>query len=90
MTDPDSGGKPTGRLLWAVILILLLVLVIGWFANPFGKVEQGQQAGPQQMSTDWAEEPTGEAVDVTLPKTEITNAPAEPAAGASPAVGPTG
>jgi len=78
-------------LLWAVILILLLVLVIGWFADPFGKeVEQGATTEPTQTSTDWAEQPTDAAVDVTLPDTTMTNAPAEPAGEASPAASPAG
>ena len=88
MTDPE--GKSSGKSLWIVILILLLVLVIGWFSNPLGKVEEAPPAQPAAPSTDWAEEPETPGVDVNLPETPMTNAPPAPASEPAPAQPPAG
>lgn len=90
MMDPDIKGKSPSRLLWIIILILLFVLVVGWFVSPMGKVEQAPPPAPATQPTDWAEEPESPGVDVTLPQTPLTNAPAEPASEAAPAESPTG
>lgn len=85
------GGQSSSRMFWIIVLILLLVLVIGWLVSPMGKVETVQQAGePAAQESDWAEEPTGPAVDVTLPEAPMTNAPAAPDGEPAPTAEPTG
>jgi len=75
MTEPVSERPPAKRWFWKICLILAVVAAILWFAVSLetGKKEPAGQ--PVARSTDWAPEPTGPVVPVTLPKTPMTNTP---------------
>jgi len=79
VSDPVSDVRPARKWLWVIVLILLFVLVIGWFANPLGTgtiVEPAVvPAEPVAPSTDLTPAPEGSAVPVTLPETPMTNTP---------------
>jgi hypothetical protein len=58
-------------------MAFLIVVVAGvlWFAAPWETAKKAPPAEPVARSTDWAVEPTGPAVPVNLPKTQMTNVP---------------
>lgn len=86
MTEPGGETRPMAKWLWIILIILLFILAILWFADPFGKTADVEPAPPQPPSTEWTEAPEGKGVDVTLPETRLKEGAAEPdKGGESPA-----
>lgn len=77
MSDPVRETKTAGKWLWPVVVTLLVIGALFWFAKPLGEPEKVGTAKPAAQSTEWAEEPKGPAVPVTLPTTPLTNVPIE-------------
>lgn len=78
-----ADSAPTGRAkwFWIIIILLLLVVLIVWLWNPSGDtsgiIADLEATGePTAEATDWAIEPDGPKVPVTLPTTQMTNVPA--------------
>jgi hypothetical protein len=74
VTDPAPDNPPSKRLL-KVVLVVVVIVAIFLVAKPLG---YRQPAPPEPQSTEWANEPEGPAVPVTLPKTPMTNVPEKP------------
>jgi hypothetical protein len=75
---PDSISKPPASHRWYWLTALLALLVAGgiWLGalwEPVSKIPVAAQ--PVAKATDWAVQPAGPAVPVTLPKTPMTNTP---------------
>jgi len=88
LTDPLSDQKPPSRWFWIVIILLLFAILLAWLLLPLAEVDQG--APPEQLppSSEWIQaNPTEPSVPVELPKTPMTNVPAETAAPAEDASG---
>jgi hypothetical protein len=68
MTDPDRDKMPASNWFWIITLILLFVVAIMWFLNPFGSMKGVVPATP----TGWAPAAQSSAVPVTLPTTPMT------------------
>ena len=77
MTDPTPGGKTNSKWLWILILALLFILLLAWFRDPLGDVEEAPPAAQETPSDEWTTAPEEPGVPVTLPTTDL--APAEPA-----------
>lgn len=73
MEKPPSSPKASSKWFWILILLALFIVVVVWFANPLGKVEQPPPAQTVKQSTEWAPEPEGPAVEVNLPETPLKN-----------------
>ncbi|MCB2061020.1 MAG: hypothetical protein R3E09_00385 [Novosphingobium sp.] len=73
MADPNPGGKSTSKWFWIIILVLLLIVILAWFRNPVGEVEQAPSAeATTPPSSEWIEEnPDEPKVPVTLPDSEL-------------------
>ena len=80
MTDPDS-KKSAAKWLGIAILVLLFIVVLAWFRNPLGDVEQPPEVQPTPDATEWTAEPDEAGVPVALPTTDMTPAGEEPATG---------
>ena len=77
MTDPVRDSKPAGTWFWTIVLILLAIGAIFWFAEPLGEPAKVETAEPAAQSTEWAPAPEGEAVPMTLPETKLKAVPKE-------------
>lgn len=77
MSDPVRKTKTAGKWLWPVVMTLFVIAALFWFAKPLGEPEKIGSAKPVAQSTEWAEEPEGPAVPVTLPTTPLKNVPVE-------------
>jgi hypothetical protein len=77
MNDPVRETKSAGKWLWLVALVVVVIGSLFWFAQPLGESEGDEAAKPVAQSTEWAEEPEGPAVPVTLPTTPLKNVPIE-------------
>ena len=75
MSDPVRETKTASRWLWLVAAALLVIGALFWFAKPLSKPDKVAIAKPVAQSTEWAEEPKGPAVPVTLPTTPLKNVP---------------
>jgi hypothetical protein len=73
MKKPTSSTKSSSKWFWILTLFALLVLVVVWFADPLGKVEDAPTQPPAAQSTEWAPAPEGPAVEVKLPETPVRN-----------------
>ncbi|WP_067734310.1 hypothetical protein [Novosphingobium naphthalenivorans] len=65
-----ADSAPTGRAkwFWIIIILLLLVVLVVWLWKPSGDTSGIVPAPvPTGQSTDWAVEPDGPSVPVTLP-----------------------
>lgn len=85
MNKPTPSTRSKSKWFWILTLLALLILAILWLLNPFGRVEDapppqttGQATSPQTTdpSTEWVPAPEEPGIDVTLPETPVTNAPA--------------
>jgi hypothetical protein len=77
MIDPMRETKTARKWLWPVIATLFVIGALFWFAKPLGESQKVGITKPAVQSTEWAEEPEGPAVPVTLPTTPMMNAPIE-------------
>jgi hypothetical protein len=77
MNDPVHETRSTGKWLWPVVVILIVIGALFWFAKPLGEPEKVGTAEPVAQSTEWTEVPAGPAVPVTLPTTPLKNVPIE-------------
>lgn len=75
MKPSPAKSRFDGKSLWIVLLIALLVVTIGWFADPLGKIEGSPAPQPVADPTEWTVAPSGPAVDVTLPQTILKGNP---------------
>jgi len=75
MTDAAPHSRPGLRWLWWTGLLVAVALAVFWLGAPWQTGPKTGSAQPVAKSTNWAIEPTGPAVPVNLPKTEMTNAP---------------
>jgi cytochrome c-type biogenesis protein CcmH/NrfF len=73
MAEPSFTGR--SKWLWIVLVLVLLVVLAIWIARS-QKERDLVVTVPAGQETEWAVEPTGPAVPVTLPTTPMTNAPA--------------
>jgi hypothetical protein len=77
MSDPLGGSKTAKKWVRTLGLVLLAIGAAVWFARPLGEPTMVEPSRPAPQSTEWAPEPEGSAVPVTLPKTPMTNVPVE-------------
>jgi hypothetical protein len=83
MSDPLREDSAMKKWVWAFLLVLLAIGVTVWFARPWAEPTKVETSGPAPQSTEWAPEPEGSAVPITLPKTPMTNVPDEDKGAAS-------
>lgn len=79
MAEPAPAGR--GKWLWIVVIVVLLVVLVAWLIRPAGEDSEIAADAPATQSTEWAVEPEGPKVPVTLPDTPMTNTPATDAPG---------
>jgi hypothetical protein len=77
MSDQLGGSRTNKKWVWTLVLVLLAIGAAVWFARPLGETAKVEPSGPAAQSTEWAPEPEGSAVPVTLPKTQMTNVPVD-------------
>jgi hypothetical protein len=75
MDNPTGGKKSSRHMIWVVGLVVLFAVFAFMFARPLGETESDPAAKPAPQSTEWAEEPKGPAVPVTLPTTPMKMEP---------------
>jgi hypothetical protein len=75
MNDPVRKTRTASKWLWPVVVALFVIGALYWFAKPLGEPEKVLTAKPVAQSTEWAEDPEGPAVPVTLPTTPLKNVP---------------
>ena len=81
MTNPVEEKSPASKWFWIMVLVLLLAVSIYWFSDSVGETEPASPVGAAAQSTEWAQEPEGEAVPVTLPNTPLKMEKIEPERG---------
>ncbi len=75
MNNPTGGKKSARHMIWVIGLVVLFAVFAFMLARPLGETESGPAAKPAPQSTEWAEEPKGLAVPVTLPTTPMKMEP---------------
>lgn len=78
MTSSNRHKKSNQKRTWTIVLILLAIGASLWFAKPLDVSRKAETSKPAAQSTEWALEPEGTAVPVTLPDTPLRNVPVEP------------